>query len=94
MEAKVYKVFFLGGQSNMTGYGYVKDLPPDINSTFQNVMIYHGNSNPDCVTDLAKGNWAQLKPGHGEGFTSDGTTNPYSDRFGIELSFAKHLTEL
>jgi hypothetical protein len=38
--------------------------------------------------------WTELRPGNGTGFTSDGTKNTYTDRFGVELSFARQLREL
>lgn len=93
-EAKNYKLFFLGGQSNLIGYGFVKELPKEFNITFPNVMIFEGNSTPDCANNLSKGLWANLRAGHGVGFSSDGINNYYSDRFGIELSFAAKLKEL
>ena len=40
------------------------------------------------------GTWEKLKSGHGVGFSSDGNINNLSDRFGVELSFAKKLQEL
>ena len=36
----------------------------------------------------------RIAPGHGVGYTSDGMTAIYSDRFGVELSFARTLREL
>ncbi len=89
------KVFLLAGQSNMDGYGYVKDLPSDLDKTLKNVWIFHGNSAADNnAKDGSLGIWEKLKPGHGVGFTSDGSGNKLSDRFGVELSFAKRLQEL
>lgn len=37
------RVFYLGGQSNMQGYGYVKELPDSLNKKIENVFIYQGN---------------------------------------------------
>ena len=87
-------VYYLGGQSNMDGYGKNEDLPPELNKTFENVWIFQGNQVSDDQPDGGLGIWSQLKPGHGAGFASDGTTNNNSDRFGIELSFAVRLNEL
>ncbi len=87
------RVFFLGGQSNMDGYGYVKDLP-DSFKTRSNVWIFQGNSAADGDSSGGLGFWEKLKPGHGVGFTSDGKKNHYSDRFGVELAFAKRLQKL
>lgn len=94
IEKDTIKVFYLGGQSNMDGYGYNSDLPDTLKVEFKNVWIYHGNSVPDEKKNGGLGNWDVLKPGHGEGFSSDGMNNNLSDRFGIELSLAKKLQEL
>jgi len=88
------RVFYLGGQSNMEGYGYNVDLPKDLSKAFENVWIYEGNSAGDNQENGGLGKWDVLKPGHGVGFSSDGIKNMYSERFGIELSLAKRLQEL
>lgn len=87
----VYKVYYLGGQSNMDGFGYVKDLPDALRKPMPDVRIFHGNPSPDNTPVDGRGIWAELRPGHGAGFTSDGETNTYSDRFGVELTFADRL---
>lgn len=92
-SAKTFRVYFLGGQSNMDGYGYVKDLPAGLSEKVADVMIFHANPAPDAVPVDGRGIWAPLKPGHGAGFQSDGKTNSYSDRFGIELTFAQAIKE-
>jgi len=89
-----YKVCFLGGQSNMDGYGYVSELPDDLRSSVPEAMIFHGNPAPDGGAVDGRGVWSQLKPGHGVGFASDGESNAYSERFGVELTFARRLREL
>ena len=94
VSAKTYQVYFLDGQSNMDGYGDVKDLPQDLKPSIPGVMIFHANPAPDGVPVDGRGIWSQLKPGHGAGFKSDGTSNTYSNRFGAELTFAKTLKEL
>ncbi|WP_026753470.1 sialate O-acetylesterase [Sediminibacter sp. Hel_I_10] len=88
------KVFYLGGQSNMDGYGYNSDLPPSLNKEFKDVFIFHGNSVPDEQENGGLGKWETLKPGHGTDFTLNSDKNKLSNRFGIELSFAKKLQEL
>ncbi|UCH63280.1 MAG: hypothetical protein JSU77_02165 [Fidelibacterota bacterium] len=93
-EAKEYKLYFLGGQSNMDGYGYIEELPAEINQNVAGVYIFHGNTAPDGAAADGRGIWAELRPGHGAGFKSDGMTNTYSDRFGVELTFARRLREL
>lgn len=94
VTAKTYRVYFLGGQSNMDGYGYVKDLPKDLSDQVSGVMIFHANPAPDAVPVDGRGIWAPLKPGHGAGFNSDGNSNTYSNRFGVELTFARKIKEL
>lgn len=84
-------LFYLGGQSNMDGYGYIKDLPAELNKTFDNTWIFHGNPVGDEQANGGLGLWSTLKPGHGVGFSSDGKTNKYSNRFGLELTFIETL---
>ncbi len=92
--AKDFHLYYLGGQSNMDGFGYVKDLPRALNKPVEGVWIFHGNMAPDGVPVDGRGVWAQLRPGHGTGFESDGNANDYSDRFGVELTFATRMQEL
>lgn len=87
------RVFVLAGQSNMNGFGYNKDLPNDL-KTFKEVYIFQGNSVPDGNLNGGLGKWDVLKPGNGTGFKSDGKAKTLSDRFGLELSFAKRMKEL
>ncbi|MBD0835107.1 sialate O-acetylesterase [Aestuariibaculum suncheonense] len=87
------KVFYLAGQSNMEGYGYNSDLPKSLKQPFKNVYIFHGNSVPDGDAKGGFGKWEILQPGHGVGFSSDSQNNNLSNRFGVELSFAKKLQE-
>lgn len=87
------RVFILAGQSNMNGFGFNKDLPNDLKS-FKDVYIFQGNSVPDGNLNGGLGKWDVLKPGNGNGFKSNGKTNTLSDRFGLELSFAKKMKEL
>jgi hypothetical protein len=91
---KVYKVYYLGGQSNMDGYGYTKDLPAEINKPLKGVYIFHGNTSEDVKEVDGKGIWTVLQPGHGAGFSTDGKANDYSDRFGVELTFAIRMKQL
>jgi hypothetical protein len=92
--AKDYKLYYLGGQSNMDGYGFNAELPAGIDRKLEGAMIFHGNTAEDGQAVDGRGRWAQLQPGHGVGFSSDGQANKYSDRFGVELSFAAKLREL
>ncbi len=93
-EAKEYKLYYLGGQSNMDGLGSVKDLKDKDAHPVKDVMIFHGNPGLDGKPADGRGIWAELRPGHGSGFSSDGKTNSYSDCFGVELSFGRRLQEL
>lgn len=87
-----FMLFFLGGQSNMEGYGYVKELPDSLTKKMKDVYIFQGNTVKDGeLTGGGDGLWSALQPGHGTGFASDGKKNQYTDRFGVELSFAYTL---
>lgn len=88
------KVFYLGGQSNMEGFGYVKNLPDSLKKKSKDFYIYQGNPVVDNDKSGGLGKWDLLQPGHGTGFSSDGKTNLLSDRFGVELSLAQKLQEL
>lgn len=93
-ETEKIKLFYLGGQSNMDGYGRNKELPASLNTEFEDVWIFHGNVVKDDSINGGLGKWTKLKPGHGVGFSSDGKENNYSERFGVELSFAARIKEL
>lgn len=86
-----YSVYFLGGQSNMEGFGLNSALTASDYSAAPEVMIFHGRKANDGQTGGGVGVWEKLRPGHGAGFTSDGEDNLHSDRFGPELSFGRHL---
>lgn len=88
VQAKKYKVFYLGGQSNMDGFGYVNQLPKELNKPVDGVYIFHGNSTRDSFELGGQGVWEVLKPGHGTGHSSTFEKNNLSDRFGIEITFA------
>ena len=86
-----FHVYFLGGQSNMDGYGHINELPEDLSKPQEAIWIFHGNTSTDNKPVDGKGLWSSLKPGHGVGFKSDGQTNQYSNRFGVELTFARAI---
>lgn len=44
-EAKDYKLYYLGGQSNMDGFGYVKDLP--------DILIWANNLPKPCISETS-----------------------------------------
>ncbi len=93
-EPRTYKLYFLGGQSNMEGFGFEEDLPAELKPPRTGVMIFHGNDRPDDQPADGRGIWAPLRPGHGSGFSSDGSRNDYSGRFGPELTFGDRLAGL
>ncbi len=78
----------------MDGYGYVNDLPDELNATQEGVWIFHGNTAKDNDNADGKGSWSLLRPGHGAGFRYERDSSFYSDRFGVELSFARRLKDL
>ena len=84
-------VYYLGGQSNMEGFGFNKDLPAELDKSFGNVWIFQGNAVPDNDQSGGLGLWTNLRPGNGTGFTSNGISNTFQDRFGVELSFGATL---
>jgi hypothetical protein len=86
-----FKLYFLGGQSNMEGFGFNRNLPSNLNRSFENVMIFQGNHVPDKDERAGNGVWEPLQPGHGTGYTSNGSKNTHSDWFGPELSFGAWL---
>jgi hypothetical protein len=67
VQAKKYKVFYLGGQSNMDGFGYNNQLPKELNKPVDGVYIFHGNNTRDSFELGGQGVWEVLKPGHGTG---------------------------
>ncbi len=89
-----YDLYFLGGQSNMDGYGSVSNLPDSLKGPIAGAVIFHGNPAPDDSMTGGLGIWRPLQAGHGAGFASDGMSNTYSELFGVELTFAKRLREL
>ena len=93
LQAKTFKLYYLGGQSNMDGFGYVRELPETLQGPVNGAWIFHGNTSPDGSDVDGRGQWTELCPGHGTGFTSDGKANTRSDRIGIELTFARRLRE-
>ncbi len=94
VSAKKYKVFYLGGQSNMDGFGYNNQLPTKLNKPVDDVYIFHGNSTRDSFELGGQGVWEVLKPGHGTNHTSTFEKNNLSDRFGVEITFAHEMKKM
>jgi hypothetical protein len=90
-HAAEYRLYFLGGQSNMDGYGHISELPETYRDSVDGVRIYHGQSVQDGSPIVVNGTWAPLRPGHGFGFASEAAVNRLSDRFGPELTFGARL---
>ncbi len=86
-----FDVYFLGGQSNMEGFGRVSELPDSESGSVEGVYIFQSTPQPDQEAINGEGVWATLRPGHGTGFRVESQKNLYSDRFGVELSLAREL---
>ncbi len=93
-HAKVYRVYYLGGQSNMDGYGQTKDLSAEQREPVGGCMIYRGAVQGFGDEPRGLGVWATLTPGFGVGYASDGSTNRLSNRFGPELTFGAMMRQL
>lgn len=93
-QKDTFRLFFLGGQSNMEGHGLNAELPEALTEKSENIWIFHGNPTGDENINGGLGSWSMLQPGNGAGFYSDGINNHYSEKFGPELSFGKRLQEL
>ena len=89
-----YKLYYLGGQSNMDGFGYVDELADEHRRPIDGVMIYRGMSAPDGNTRGGVGRWEPLGPGFGLGFVTNGYDSWHSDRFGPELTFGRRISAL
>ncbi len=88
-----FDLYYLGGQSNMEGFGTTSELAESQQQAVAGAWIYQTTAKADQQPALGLGHWARVAPGHGTGFSSDGTTNKLSDRFGVELSFAAELRQ-
>lgn len=89
-----YHLYFLGGQSNMEGFGYTAELPPGSAKPTDGVRIFTGQMVEDNHTGGGVGTWLPLQPGFGTGYSTDGHDYSLSARFGPELSFGRRLSEL
>ena len=89
-----YRLYFLGGQSNMDGYGFNEELDDNLRDPQVSAMIYRGMSVGDGNEHGGAGVWRLLGPGFGLGHYTNGYESWPSDRFGPELTFGKRLVEL
>ena len=90
-EPTTYKLYYLGGQSNMEGFGYTKQLPEGAADVSLDVMVFTGQMALDNETHGGVGVWQPLQAGFGTGFKTDGSVNQLSDRFGPELLFGRTM---
>ncbi|MCA9060489.1 MAG: SMP-30/gluconolactonase/LRE family protein, partial [Planctomycetaceae bacterium] len=93
LSAEEFDLYYLGGQSNMEGFGTNRELEESLQQPVEGAWIYHATAVPDQQPVSGKGRWDLVQPGHGTGFSSDGQTNSLSDRFGVELSFARAMRQ-
>jgi hypothetical protein len=93
-QPKEFKLYYLGGQSNMEGLGLTSELPEEYKTHVENVWIFSGNIVEDNEPNGGLGIWTPLKTGFGYEFSSNGEQNFYSKRFGPELSFGKRIAVL
>lgn len=91
-EANVYKLYYLGGQSNMEGFGFTNELTEDAAIVSDDVMIFAGQMALDNTAHGGVGSWQPLRPGFGTGFKTDGKAIQLSERFGPELLFGQTMT--
>ncbi len=92
-SADEFDVIYLGGQSNMEGFGYVKELSEEQRKGMNGGFIFHAPASLDQTAVGGKGSWLPLQPGHGTGFQYENGKAKYSDRFGLEWSFARTILE-
>jgi len=92
-EFDVWKVYFLGGQSNMDGYGFNDQLPDSLKKRIPNSMIFNGKRDNKGSLNGGIGIWSPVEPGHGNMFQTDGVSNSLSKMFGPELSFTYQMLE-
>lgn len=92
--ADEFDVYYLGGQSNMEGFGKVAELEAAEREAVDGAWIFQATAVADQHPATGNGMWAVVQPGHGTGFSSDGKSNRLSERFGVELSFAAQMRML
>ncbi len=93
VSAAEFDLYYLGGQSNMEGFGNVEDLTAE-DKTPSNVWIFHTTSTPDQQPFDGRSKWQLLTPGHGTEFKVVDGKPELSGRFGVEVSFAAELRRI
>jgi hypothetical protein len=81
VRAATVEVYLIGGQSNATGQGYVRNLPAGFTIN-QAVQLYHSGS-PHLKGTEPANEWHPLAP-----------ASESPDRFGVELALGDRLQEL
>ena len=89
IKLDTWKVYYLGGQLNMDGYGHNSKLPDSPKKRIHNAMIFNGKRDNEGNLNGGIGIWSYVEPGHGNMFQTDGVSNSLSKMFGPELFFAK-----
>ena len=93
-QAKTYQVYYLGGQSNIAGYGNNAELNAPYNAPLPEVRMFNGNPAGDFSKGGGRGMWDSLQPGFGRKFKSSGKENIHSAFFGPEVGFGHRIAEL
>jgi pimeloyl-ACP methyl ester carboxylesterase len=93
-KAEKWRLYYLGGQSNMVGFGYSHDIKASDYEDLKDVRIFHAEQKLNGSQEFGDGAWEKMKVGHGTGYQFSEGKSKFSNRFGAELSFAKRLKEL
>lgn len=89
-----YHVYFLGGQSNMEGYGRVGHLRGEHAQTHDAIRIFTGNPQGDNGENGGHGRWTALRPGFGQKFSASSERVKRSRYFGPEITFGLEMARL
>ncbi|MDF7808210.1 sialate O-acetylesterase [Pontiellaceae bacterium B12219] len=90
-QAKHYKVYLIGGQSNATGRGDASQLPAGLQAAQTNVLFYYHKTLTGADNNtLPEDTWIDLAPGSGHGKNSPPAT-PGVIEFGPEVTFGHDL---
>jgi len=93
IKLDTWKVYYLGGQWNMDGYGHNSQLPDSLKKRIPNAMIFNGKRDNEGSLNGGIGIWSYVEPGHGYMFETNGNFNSLSKMFCPELSFADKMIE-
>lgn len=93
-SATDYFLYFMGGQSNMAGYGTVAELPEAWTGPVEGAVIFNGNTAKDGEPSTGAGVWAPVTPGHGMDVRTEAGILKLGARMGPELAFAARMREL